>query len=399
MTKNSFKITDIIYAVVLAGLFQALTCLFYRQSVKYNGGYASDMAAYITGFEGDIDGRFIMVVFRQLMKINGSTLPVALFCAAVVVGTIIAGYYFLSYMLERENVYRERWQLQAMSLIVLFSGPIYVPGIYEHIYMKTWPKYAWHSPTEQSMVLFSILAMLFFFKVYDDGKYMEKINPVNWICFTVFLFMSAWAKPNFMLVITPVAAVFFIVEMIRRKEYSIGRRLKGIVIFGCGMIPAGIFMVILNMLLFPSDGSSDSSIAVRPGYFLEDIRHPFVMIILSLAFALFVIVMNISALRDFYYRIITWIALMGIGEYLIFVEDGPRINHANFGWCRQIGLYLLFMMTAVLFMKNFRDKEFLGQWRKVRSLYFIIGAALLAMHVISQVVFVCYLLKGGLYRI
>ena len=70
--------------------------------------------------------------------------------------------------------------------------------LHEHFYSGTWPKYAWHSPTEIAMVLFAIISLHLFIRMFDD--YMEHISFANWLGLVLAFFLSCWAKPNFILV-------------------------------------------------------------------------------------------------------------------------------------------------------------------------------------------------------
>ena len=90
---------------------------------------------------------------------------------------------------------------------------------------------------------------------------------------------------------------------------------------------------------------------------------------------------------------------MGTAEYLIFVETGMRINHCNFGWSRQVGEFILFGYAVALLIINFKDSEFLSDKPTLRKAYFLIAGFLLAAHVLSQLVYVQYLIRGHLYRI
>ncbi len=69
--------------------------------------------------------------------------------------------------------------LQIGSLLALFTGPIYIPVIYEHFYMSAMPKFAWHSPTQQLMLMCALISLLLFFKLYEN--YMEHMNPAVWV--------------------------------------------------------------------------------------------------------------------------------------------------------------------------------------------------------------------------
>ncbi len=62
--------------------------------------------------------------------------------------------------------------------------------------MSAMPKFAWHSPTQQLMLMCALISLLLFFKLYEN--YMEHMNPAVWVMFALFTLASVWAKPAYM---------------------------------------------------------------------------------------------------------------------------------------------------------------------------------------------------------
>ncbi len=393
--KKSTVVTDLVYIVLLLIMTVGYTEFFHRQAIRYNDKYISDLIVYAQHI-GDVEeSRMIAWVFGRLNGIDGGNYAgLSIFMALLVAATVIAGFFFISFLLDRENCGVERWKRQLASFCVLFSGPIYVPGLHEHFYSGTWPKYAWHSPTEIAMVLFAIISLHLFIRMFDD--YMEHISFANWLGLVLAFFLSCWAKPNFILVFAPVLLIIMLIELIRRREYGFMHRVVRIVMMGSTIIPAGIFILILNRLEF--SGDDDGGIAVNIGYFLKDIDHPAVMIICCIAFPLFVLLFNLRKLGDIALASSLGCFVAGTAEYLILVEAGSRINHGNFGWSRQVGEYLFFAVAVALFIGNWKDKSFLGSKPAIRKIYLVIGFILLAAHVVSQLLYVMLIMTGRLYR-
>lgn len=389
------KFTDWIYAALIAIMGAGLTEFFHRQTIRYHGKYISDTIVYAQNL-GDVkECRMIAWIFGRLNELDGSYYAIAVFMSLVVAATVVAGYFFISFFLARENCETDRWKIQLASFCMLFSGPIYIPGLHPHFYSYTWPKYAWHSPTEMAMVLFAIIALQVFVKTYDS--YFEEIPLKRWLGLAVLLFLSAWAKPNFIFAFAPVLAVLLIADLIRRREYKFIHRLRRVILLGSSILPAGIFILVLNHIEF-SGSEEGEGIEIRVGYFLRNMEHPEIAIFFSLAFALLVFIVNFRKIRDVAYQAAAGVFLAGTAEYLILVEGGKRINHGNFGWGRQVGEYLLFAFAIVMYMKNLHDKEFMADRPALRRIYLCAGGLLLAAHVISQLYYVLCLLRGELYR-
>lgn len=385
---------DTAYMVILAGLFAGFVMLFYRQAIRFNGGYASDTYVYAQDKGNLVHSRMMAFILPKLHEISGDYYLTAIFLSLIVIATILANYMFISYLLQRDNIAAERWMIQAMSFAGLVATAIYLPGVYEQFYQFTWSRYSWQSPTQQAMILFALLSTLMFLKIYDN--YMERIKPGQWIGLTVLLFVTAWAKPNFMMVMAPTVIIVFIADLFRKRDYSIGHRVKRIITLGLAFIPAGVFIIILNHVEYADGGNGE--IAIRPGFFLEEVTNVPVMIFLSLAFPLVVFIFNYRKLKVIAYQIIVGMTLIGIGEYMTLVETGKRIFHGNFSWGREVAEYMLFLAAMALALINLKDKEFLKDKPGLRRVYFIVIIVLLAGHVITGIVFLQYVARGHKYR-
>ena len=393
--KSGSIVTDIIYILLLIIMAAGLTEFFHRQAIRYHDKYISDLIVYAQDIGGTEKSRMIAWIYTRLNEVDSSYYALSAFTSLLVVATVVAGYFFLRFLLERYHCHFERWKIQFASFLILLSGPIYIPTIHEHFYSGTWPKYAWHSPTEIAMVLFAIISLHLFIKLFDG--YMEHIDFGTWIGLTLAVFLSVWAKPNFMLAFTPVVIVVLLAELVRHREYGFLHRFGHVVAFGCTMIPAGLFVLFLNRIEY-DESKYDGGIAVNIGYFLKDLDYPLIAIACSIAFPVFVFLFNWKKLKDIALAASLGVFVTGTAEYLILVEAGSRINHGNFGWCRQVGEFLFFAVAVAVFMANLKDRDFLKSLPVLKALYLIAAGLLLAAHVLSQLVYVYLLMKGYLYR-
>lgn len=387
--------TDFLYGITLCVIFAACMEIFFRQTIRFNGKYVSDTYLYANKGDDFETNRAIFVIFNKLGKINGETFEMALFMAAVIVGTVIGSYLLLRYMTD---VSEKRWVLQIGSLLALFTGPIYIPVVYEHFYMGAMAKFAWHSPTQQLMLMCALASLLLFFMLYEN--YMEHMNPAVWVMFTLFTLASAWAKPAYILTFAPVVLVRLIVDFFSKKEYSYGRRLIRIILLGLAVVPAGLLVLYTNFMIYEGGASSESDvqIVVEFGYFLFKSESPVLMILLSLALPIFVYGFNLPKLKEVNHQVIMGIFIVGMGMYLFLIESGGRTAHGNMGWGRQCATFILFIGAMALLIRNFRDKDFLGGKKILRRVYFIIAGILLVAHFLSAAVYFYLVFKGYLYR-
>ena len=385
--------SDFIYIGFLLFLFLVLTEFFFRQTVRFADAYNSDTYVYAQGSDSLSNIRLIVIIFNALRSINGQTYEIAIFMALVVIATILACYKLISLLLERSGVNLERWKQQGLSLIGFFCGPIWLPLLYEHFYMRTWPRYAWHSPTQELMTLFAVLTIIMLIKVYDG--YMEEVKPGQWAGLTVLAFCSAWSKPNFIFALIPVILVLMVKGLFTNNGYSFGRRLVRVIILGSTMIPAGIYTIIQSRVEASDHGGN---VAFRPGYFLMQSENPVLMILLSLAFALVVYAFNLKSFKTCDHQIIGGLFLAAVAESVLLVESGAMINHGNLNWGRDCGTFILFLGAIGLAVKNYNDKSFLADRPGLRRGYFIVLLILIAAHVLSELVYLQLVIRGHLYR-
>ncbi len=385
--------SDFIYIGFLLFLFLVLTEFFFRQTVRFADAYNSDLYVYAQGSDSLSNIRLIVIIFNALRSINGQTYEIAIFMALVVIATILACYKLISLLLERSGVVLERWKIQGLSLIGFFCGPIWLPVFYEHFYTQTWPRYAWHSPTQQLMTLFAVLTIIMLIKVYDG--YMDKIKPQQWAGLTVLAFCSAWSKPNFIFALIPLVLVIMAKGLVVHREYSFGKRLCRVIMLGSTMIPAGLYTITQSMV---ESSGSGGSIALNPGYFLKQSENPVLMIFLSIAFALVVYLFNLKSVKICDNQIICGLFLASAAESLLFVESGWMINHGNLNWGRDCGTFILFLGAISLAVKNYKDKSFLADRPSLRRAYFIVLLILIAAHVISELMYLQLVIRGHLYR-
>ncbi len=115
--------TDFLYGITICAIFAACMEMFFRQTIRFNGKYASDTYVYANLGDDFRISRAIAVIFSKLGEINGETFEMALFMAAVIVGIIIGSYLLLRYMTD---VSEKRW----VSADRFFTGSVYRAYLY-----------------------------------------------------------------------------------------------------------------------------------------------------------------------------------------------------------------------------------------------------------------------------
>jgi hypothetical protein len=100
---------------------------------------------------------------------------------------------------------------------------------------------------------------------------------------------------------------------------------------------------------------------------------------LSILFPMFVYVLyRRQAIRDTALNLGWLVFLAGAGQMYLFAESGDRLKDGNFWWSAEIGLFMLFIVSTLFWIRHFRDQP---RWRGWVCL------GIFALHLISGLIF------------
>lgn len=388
---------DAVYVALIALVSSVCFQLFGRMIIVYQDKYHSDIGYYVRSAADDSRPhwkRLIEFVFSKFHDIQGGTLEINIYLALVIAAIIVVNFLVIRFYLRSDGVEPPRYVLQAASIAALFMSPIYLPGIHEYFYRFSFDSFAWHSPTQQSMVLFSLIASICFLKVFLN--YEDRVHPGWWLASALTIFLSAWSKPNFFMDLAITVVVLFIIELIVNRRISFLSRLGKLIIMGCSLIPAGVYMFILNRVEYGSEESEDRVVFGFVNTFAQN--HVKTGFVCGLAFALVVCVVNLGLLKDRKYRFAAGIFFAGILQWLFLHEEGPSAKYGNFTWGRDYGDYYLMLISVTIAILNWYSRDrFMGGKRIPQYVYFVIIGVLLLMHLGCGLYYFYLILTGHGY--
>lgn len=380
LLKNNSKFDYVMKRLV--GLFFllygiVLIWLFYKESfLPYvPGKFVNDLPAHIKAGVGEgAVYSFAYTVIGFLYKLANSPILVAIFFALVLVATVYLTQKMMEFLLPETNPY----VLWVAAIVCNFVISIYLPKASRGLYMGGISPNVYHNITYSLMKLCSILALILFFKIREH--YLEGITWKEWLLFAVSLFLTSWAKPNFVFAFAPAMAIILLVDLIKNKVN--GKIFWRCVCFGSAVLPSLALLLYQNTVLFPSDANSGIAFgfAVYAKIWSE---YPVVSLLQALAFPLFVLLFNLKELKTDKKFSMSWLMLLvGLLEYMFLYESGSRKWHGNFGWGIMIVVFFVFVTCACKLIQNLiRDidkKKF-----KSHMLYYILAVFLLMVHFID----------------
>jgi hypothetical protein len=388
--------TDCVYTGICACFLPVFAELYYRQTILYGGAYVSDTPAYVEfATNPDVPSiRAIPWVFRKLYAINEATWEIAIFLALLTVGIMMAIYCLLRLLLSRDQsqseVPRKEWMLIPLALSAFFARSIYIPAVFDKLFVGTYKGMHFHSPTQSFMVLFGLVAVYYFIKLFDSR--WERVNWKQWIVFSLSLLLSAWGKPNAVMGFLPVAALLLVVTCVRAKDLSLLFKIKRFLLLSSSAAPALIYCGILYAQIYADDKPTKVILDYGSRFFAND--RLLLMILCGLAFPITITILNHKKFKADYIISLAW--LLFISNTLItilFAESGDRYTHGNFGWGVSFAVLVLFTVSVDILMGNWRNRVGLRS-EKVAKLQLFSPSILLVMHVIPGIVYVVLVLRG-----
>ena len=387
------------FGFVVIWLVITAMLLFYLFLQQARGIFTSDLSSHI---QTAINGEGYSVISRLLSisyRIAGNYGCAALL-TVVSIGTIILSGWMFRFFLQ-ESHFTERISIEKSILLagpLCFLGGIYIPLIYPIFYLT--PNYSgvgsagslctqpWHNSTYLLMRLFAILAVVFFFRLYQNYKHRVKIS--DYIKFTLALALANAAKPNFFIAFAPAALVFLIVDFIKQKGKGFLRML-GIGI--CVLISMPILFIQANML-FDDSAEKDAHGVAFTLIVVKKLINEGTIIPLLLTGLAFVLIATFVIVKKGHTnkRLLFGWTMLGFAffESLFIVETGPRAAAGNFGWGVPC---CMFILVSICFSQIYIIKN-----RINKKLYYLTITPLCLMLVTGFVYFIL-LLDGKSFMI
>lgn len=392
---------DCLWGLTIAAVFIVALELFYRMIVNYNGRYESDVQFYVTDNvqSGESHTRLLSVIFQFFYDINHGTLEANVYLAAVIVFIIVVNYLVIRYFLKDDGCLDKvpRHAAQLISVTMLFTGPIYMPLLHEYYYKKSFSSFAWHSPTQQSMTLFAMIAAVCFIAMYS--KYEEEgIKPSLWVAAMMTTLISTGFKPSYTINLCLAVVVMFIADLIRGGREGFLKRITQLFIMGCSIVPSGLYMIWLHTREFTEAEQFGEDHKV-----VFDISHVinyeglWAAVLFGITVPIIVFAFNSSRFRDVKYRFVLWIFIMGLAQWALITETGTRGNFGNFSWGRIFGSYLLTLAACTVALEVFFDRERFGGDEKKRKIFLALAGISFVLAVLSQLNYFRLILTGHGY--
>lgn len=368
-----------------------LIYLFYNQTLYVEGGlFEADLPYHIKmAVEDHWYYSFTAYIYVFLYQFPIGNMLVAIFLSLVSVGSIFATVLLLREIDKQYKISLNGSQMLGLSMLLNVVMGFYIKWANTKHYIGYQSASIWHNSTYICMKLFAILVIVQFLRLMN--KYKKGLSVKEWFVFTLLLLITTGIKPNFLMVFAPVMAIMLLIDLLK------GTAFKRVFIFGASVLPSLGIILWQNVVLFGSD--TGNGYAISPFYTLAmHSDNPKITLLLSVLFPGIVALFHIKDIwKDKLYIGSYMIWLFGFLEVFLFVETGNRAKDANFMWGYSISLFLVFVLSVIRLVRDYKDKNFLAGCKALRVSYLTAAWACFIWHVISGIWFFAILLTGATF--
>lgn len=378
----------VILNLIYCGL---LIYLHYNQTFFEKGDpFESDLPFHIRmAVEDNWYYSFTAFVYVFLYKFPHANLLVAIFLSICELVTILGTWLLLKELWKQYELKIGTGMTLFWAMGLNFVMAFYVEAVNARHYIGYQNASIWHNSTYICMKVVSVFVLWYFLRLMNT--YKTKLGLKQWIIFTALVALSTGIKPSFLMVFAPAMAIMLLIDWIKGTKFS------KVFLFGLTVIPSLLIILWQNVVLFGAE--TGNSFIIKPFYTLaQRSDNPKIALLFSVLFPFVVGLFHIKDVwKDKIYlgSLLVWV--LGFLEVFLFVEAGTRSKDSNFMWGYSISIFVLFVISLVRWLRDLKNKEFLGKYKILRYSYLVLAGAIFVYHVISGIWFFGILLSGATY--
>ena len=317
------------------------------------------------------------------------------FAAGIVTAAFVLFSFFLTYFAIRKAVPDVEGSVVAFFCIILHIViAIYVPWFNKEPYIGQGSPNIWHNCTSIAIRPIALLVVLLVIKEIEQCRasdFNRNVSVPRGIGIAILLVLSCLAKPAFVQIFYPSIFTLMVVWLIMYNGRSLRMGLQLVLV----CLPSLLLTILQFVLAFYGTNKHAGGVTIAP-FLVAGMRTPNIPLsmLLALAFPLMMLVLSIVYKKCGWLEIFAWIHLIwGSVWRLLLAEKGDRAPHGNFTWGYILALYLVWFVAIRSFVQIFYDRQ--EEEQKGQFPLFIIAGILLALHFISGIYYLIYLVFLG----
>ena len=354
-SKRGLK-AKLLFAFALCFIF-ALSVVLFRNMTLCNpglfGNYYSDIRSRLDIFasSSSVETYSIFIIPEiHICRILGETIGswfLGVYLASFIVGTVIVVYLLLKRLSPSSSFGRVAF----FSVACMFLGSIAIPMISDHLF-SPYMGSVWHNETYIGLRFFSILVLLFFFRM--NNSYLEKVTVKDFVLESVLFIIVNCVKPNFTIAFAPAMLIMMIVDIIKSK----GKGVKNWFLFGIPVIFGALVFLYQYSLLFSGNSANsaegnDSHIVFVFGDMLIKQDHLILVLVLAYFFPITILITHIKEIVKCKFYLVCYLAwFFAFLEYAFLAESGSRMSHGNFSWGLHLFTFIIFVISVGILLND-----------------------------------------------
>ena len=362
--KSVINIIDAV-AFILALLASAVAMfvLFYRQAFSDSVTWLSDMPAYISEMLGtNTKFSFPYPVLFKTAKLINYLAPSPEFAMALAVTLLnILAMIIVKIVFTKQTNARLLATFAIMCLFfcsMIYSDLFKAVGIPER-YAGVYSPNPWHNHTYMAARPFMILAFVMgaivlqnYEKDFAKSQKITKDIICKYVVFACSILLVTLAKPSYTIVHMASSGIVMLYRLFKNSF----KTLRQTVFLGICYIPTIIDLLYQFGGVFTgtSVAGDENGIGIALFEVWREYSHNIpISIVLAAAFPLVVLLFHWRDIKsDYQYRYSWQVYLAGLIMGAILVEKGFREYHGNFLWGYICGLFIVFMSSIVLVLRD-----------------------------------------------
>ena len=219
-------------------------------------------------------------------------------------------------------------------------------------------------------------------------NYLNGLRVVDWFLIAVPLLFATAIKPNFLLAFSFTLLAVLILDFVR--NFFDKQKFFNMIKMATTVFPACFALLLQAVILYgpTEEGAAESGLIITWGAtLLEGGVLPLVMkVVCGLSFPIMIYILGHKQL-DKQERFVYLMYLITFIQVHMLGESGARATHGNFTWGIYNSAYILLIYTIAFFMEHYNIKN--------NKAVCVIGWGVLALHLISGIMYFVLLLAGG----
>jgi hypothetical protein len=340
VSNQSMKVRARTHAAVALGsvLFIASVPAFYSQ-VFGAGAAASDIPYHFSATTSGVRYSILSLLVAGLWWL-GTNATVIGWVAITLLSAFVAFKGTLSFCLLSEDL-KSLVLPGGVALLLAFAMPIVNWWNYENVYLGQLAPNVWHNST--TIVAMPAVILLF----YSSLRSLEEPIFENMASTAALGLITVLIKPNYVIAWLPVFVAWLSVRAYMKDASKPHILNQLMLVIG----PLIVALLIQSLLVY---NGANSRIIVAPlGVWTLYSPHPSLSLLLSLAFPLAVLILYWRSLVRVKSVLFAWVVFaVALLQFILLAEAGPRFGDGNFGWGVLMALYLLFLVSANLLLRQ-----------------------------------------------